>query len=228
MIPSRRRWPYLVASLVVVLAVGAVVVWRVWLPTWRPSLERGQSYGVDVSNHQGVIDWRAVEAADIDFAYLKASEGRDFTDRRFAENWRSISRTTMDRGAYHYFTRCSSGVDQARHFLSVAPPDPQAMPPAVDLEALTGACAPSPAKVVREVDDFVQMVEREWHRPIVLYVSTDFDEAYPAIDRLRRPLWRPHLFGHPSAEDWLLWQASSSARVDGIAGDVDLDVRAAQ
>ena len=44
--------------------------------------------GVDVSHHQGGIDWRALRASGVRFAYIKATEGAHFRDPRFAENWR--------------------------------------------------------------------------------------------------------------------------------------------
>ena len=43
--------------------------------------------GVDVSHHQGRIDWEALSDSGIAFAFMKASEGRDHRDRRFRENW---------------------------------------------------------------------------------------------------------------------------------------------
>ena len=75
-----------VGSLAVV-AVVAAIAWFVAVPRWRPALGRGERLGIDVSNHQGEIDWARVAADGIDFAYLKSSEGRDFVDRRFMRNW---------------------------------------------------------------------------------------------------------------------------------------------
>ncbi len=43
--------------------------------------------GIDVSHHQGAIDWQAVASAGIDFAYAKATEGSQFVDGQFASNW---------------------------------------------------------------------------------------------------------------------------------------------
>lgn len=46
-----------------------------------------RTYGIDVSAHQDTVDWEAVAGDKIEFAYIKATEGGDFVDDRFRENW---------------------------------------------------------------------------------------------------------------------------------------------
>lgn len=76
----------------------------VWFPDHRPALRVGERYGVDVSNHQGVIEWERVSADGISFAYIKATEGGDHVDAQFYANWRAAATAGLDRGAYHFFT----------------------------------------------------------------------------------------------------------------------------
>jgi lysozyme len=47
-----------------------------------------------------------------------ATEGRDFTDARFDENWQEAKEAGLDRGPYRFFTLRTSGADQAKHFLN--------------------------------------------------------------------------------------------------------------
>ena len=123
------------------LLVGlAAVFWFVFVPNWRPPLADGERYGVDVSAHQGEIEWEQVAEDGIQFAYTKATEGQGWIDERFTANWDGAETAGLDRGAYHFFTLCAAGDEQARNFLRVAPPDDDAMPPVIDLE-LTGNCA---------------------------------------------------------------------------------------
>ncbi|HEX2068810.1 MAG TPA: GH25 family lysozyme, partial [Actinomycetota bacterium] len=65
----------LTGIVVAILLVAATLVWFIWLPEYRPTLKAGERYGIDVSHHQGRIDWPRVAADDISFAYIKASEG---------------------------------------------------------------------------------------------------------------------------------------------------------
>ena len=44
-------------------------------------------HGIDVSKYQGDIDWNAVKNSGVKFAWIKATEGGDHADERFAANW---------------------------------------------------------------------------------------------------------------------------------------------
>ena len=207
---------------VVLVAAGW---WYLWVPNWRPPLQRGERYGIDVSAHQGLIDWDRVAGDSIEFAYIKATEGGDFVDDRFAQNWAGAAEAGLDRGAYHFFTLCTAGEQQAENFLDVAPPEPEALPPAVDLE-LAGNCSerPSTAAVNAELVAFLDAIESAWGRDVILYLGNDFESAYEVQDTLDRPLWLRRFFARPDEDDWLIWQIHGYANVEGVDGDTDLDV----
>jgi len=159
-------------------------------------------------------------------AYVKASEGGDFVDRRFGENWRAAGEAGLDRGAYHFFSLCTPGLVQARNFLAVASPDPVALAPAVDLE-LAGNCGerPDAAVVHTELDAFLRQVEDAWRTEVVLYVGDDFEARYGVRRGVVRPLWHRRFLLRPDVDDWQIWQVHGYAHVDGVSGRVDLDLR---
>jgi lysozyme len=203
----------------------AAAWWLWWVPNWRPSLGDSESYGIDVSAHQNDIDWRQVANDDIEFAYIKATEGGDFVDNRFADNWAGAAEAGLERGAYHFFTLCAPGDIQAMNFLHAAAPDPSALPPAVDLE-LAGNCAdrPPPDEVLAELTTFLRIAEDAWNKEVILYVGSDFESRYPVQNQLDRPLWLRRFLLRPENDRWRIWQLHGYARVDGIQGGVDLDV----
>jgi len=207
----------------VIFAVG--VFWALWLPHFRPALRSGEAYGVDVSVHQGAIDWASVKRDHIAFAYIKASEGADLIDRRFATNWSAAHTAGVQRGAYHFFTLCTPAAAQAANFLRVVGSDLGELAPAVDLE-LTGNCSQRPdrATVRREITDFVRRVERGMGRPALLYVGDSFERRYPVRATLYRSLWQRKILHRPTGSDWVVWQVQNRAHVDGVHGNVDLDV----
>lgn len=222
----RTKKRLVVAAAVVAALVGvAAAWWFLWVPTWRPPLDEGERYGIDVSAHQGPISWEAVARDDIDWAYIKASEGGDFVDRHFADNWRDAAAVGIERGAYHFFTLCRPGADQARHFLAIAPPEPDTLPPAVDLE-LVGNCSrrPNTAIVHAELRAFIDAVEAAWGRPMVFYVGAEWEDRYPVHEEFGRPLWLRRFQFEPSTKGWHIWQLHGYARVDGVDGGVDLNV----
>ncbi len=105
---------------------------------------------------------------DVAFAYLKASEGGDHRDRRFAANWQAARQAGIAVGAYHFFTFCRPGAEQAANFLAAAPTTADALPVAVDLE-FGGNCGARPDGVAmrRELDAFLALVEAREGKPSV-------------------------------------------------------------
>jgi lysozyme len=224
---STRKAALGIATAFAGLAIVGAGAWFLWLPGHRPELRSGERYGIDVSHHQGSIAWQRVAADGISFVYLKASEGSSFVDPRFDANWRRAGEAGIDRGAYHFFSLCSAGADQARNFLDVVP-DRLELPPAVDLE-LSPDCTerPDAATARGELAAFLDLVEQTLDEEAVLYVGDDFETAYPFVRSLDRPQWRLRSFLRPTMPDWLIWQVGSIARVDGIVGPVGLDVLSA-
>lgn len=87
--------------------------------------------GIDVSNHQGTIDWARVAADGVAFAFIKATEGTFFNDIYFPRNWQQSREYGIQRGAYH-FARPSRSLPEneaefflasLRHAGGVAPTD---------------------------------------------------------------------------------------------------------
>lgn len=220
----RRMVRLLLVLTLLVLPVAAYAGWRAFR-TWEPDVSRYPVRGIDVSHHQGAIDWQAVADDQVAFAYLKATEGGDHRDRRFAANSREARAAGLKVGAYHFFTFCRPGADQARNFLAVVPVDPGALPPAVDLE-FGGNCGtlPSDVDLRRELEAFLALVEARHGRQAVLYVTPDFLRSYGHALPMR-PLWKRKVVMPPfGGRPWTFWQFHNRGEVDGIKGPVDLNV----
>ena len=199
-----------------------------WLQLQYPDPARYPVRGIDVSHHQGAIDWSAVGRGGLAFAYVKASEGAGLKDPRFEENWRGAQQAGLAPGAYHYFSLCQSGAAQARNFLeAVAPVNGPMLPPAVDLE-FAGNCRarPSPMALRRELDAFIRTVKNGLGVAPAVYVTETFWADYHDAVALDTELWVRSVVFAPQrsfGSAWRLWQYASRARVDGVRGPVDLD-----
>jgi lysozyme len=214
--------PLGVLAVLVLIGLG---IYTLWLPHYRPSVHDDEVYGIDISNHQGEIDWSKVGEGDVDFAYIKASEGGDYVDEWFNENWAGAEAAGLQRGAYHFFTLCRPGAEQAANFLRTVPSAPSDLPMSVDLE-LAGNCADRPDAewVDRELGVFLEQVEAATGKPVLLYVGDDFEGIYPVRRTLDRPVWFRSIIFRPSNPDWAVWQVHDRADVPGIEGGVDLNV----
>jgi lysozyme len=209
--------------LVVTVVMGAVG-WLELLPRYRPHLLPGESYGIDVSNHQGRIDWDDVATDEVSAVYMKATEGDDFVDKRFAENWSGAGSAGIARGAYHFFTLCSSGAAQAANFLRVLPSDPKALAPAIDLEYSACSKRPDNNTFQQELRTFIETVESKVGKEVVVYAMPSFTKAYPIDDTWIRDRWIRRLFRRPADAGWAVWQVSDRGRVKGISEPVDINV----
>jgi len=202
-----------------------------WLRFNYPSLQRYPIRGIDVSHHQGEVDWTAVRGDGVLFVYLKATEGGDFVDPRFARNWTQARGAGLAVGAYHFFTFCRDGASQARNFLATVPRTVDALPPAVDLE-FGGNCGRTPAggELRKELLAFLEPVQAAYGRPPVFYVTREFFNAYMWDDSgstLDQHLWARDIFRSPrwlGPQAWTFWQYANRGRIAGIGEPVDLNV----
>jgi lysozyme len=180
--------------------------------------------GIDVSHFQGEVDWRAVAAAGVRFAFVKATEGLDDVDPRFAENWQQSRAAGLLRGAYHFLHPNLDARRQAAHFLAVVTLDDDALPPALDVEVTDGV---ERAALTACIETWLATVAAAVGCKPVVYTDPSFWRDNVGANLSSYPLWLACYGPQPevpaSWPTWTFWQHSQSGRVDGIAGPVDLD-----
>ena len=107
--------------------------------------------GIDVSNWQGDIDWDKVRAAGTQFAFIKATEGKDMVDPRFSEYWQEARAAGIPHAPYHFYYFCSTPDEQADWFIRNVPKEAMKLPPVLDVEwnneSQTCRFRPDPATV---------------------------------------------------------------------------------
>jgi lysozyme len=222
----RGRWRRPVIIVVLLVAVAALYWFGIWIPN-RPSITTYPVRGLDVSHHQGPIDWVAVKNAGMTFAYIKATEGSDYKDPAFVRNWSDSAAAGIARGAYHFFTLGTSGQLQANNFIATVPVESSVLPPAIDLEFSGYNVGRNIAgnDFVRELSVFYDALVTRYDKLPVVYTTYRFKKQYlrsMPLDRLwiREILTKPRL----EAEPWIFWQFSARSRVAGISTFVDVDV----
>lgn len=197
--------------------------------------------GIDVSVYQGGVNWSAVRTAGIDFAMIKATQGRSeqnaavrlFSDSCFVRNITGARAAGVRIGVYHYLTAAtvSEALEEASYFLSVLAPyrgnvDLYA---AVDVES---KYLPGDRQLLTQiVHTFCARVQAEGYEPMV-YTNHDWlRNRLGNIDMwpLWLALWRSKA-NVPSAEDYpniRIWQWGAE-NVDGITGNVDANFMIAE
>lgn len=180
--------------------------------------------GIDISHHQGLIDWNGVLESDVDFAYIKATEATGHIDSYFFYNWRQSKAMAIYRGAYHFFSMEVSGREQAEYFISVVPLDEDALPPVIDLEVSLNS---DRDEVLREVGVMSGLLEEHYGKKPIIYMDLNVYEAFIEDGSLDNPIWIREIYFPPTLEhslEWTFWQYSDRGSIKGIRGPVDQDV----
>jgi len=182
--------------------------------------------GIDVSAHQGVIDWQRVAQSGVRFAFIRAMEGMSI-DRTFAANWAGAKAAGMMRGVYVYFRARHDGGEQARALLSLLGGDTGELPPACDIETLDEQTA---STLVARMQDWLSVVGSAVGRKPIVYSGSFWHWNVSSPVFAEHPLWTPDYTqsGCPGVPkgwaSWKFWQYTSSGSVPGIASRVDMNL----
>ena len=184
--------------------------------------------GIDISHHQDVIDWDILSREDLTFVFIKATEGGDHKDTQFERNWERARDIGLVRGAYHFFTFCKPGHEQALNYIQSVPVEKNTLPPAIDLE-FSGNCQARPSKeeVQFELSVFAKLIEQKYGNTPIIYTTYDSYNAFLEGEDLGYPVWIRDIYSEPVLGDsanWDFWQFTHRGRLYGIDGFVDLNV----
>jgi lysozyme len=186
--------------------------------------------GIDVSKHNGVVDWAQVKASGRAFAFARVSDGLDYPDETFEVNYAGIKSAGMVRGSYQFFRPAQDPVAQADHLLSRLPPLEQGdLPPALDIEETPGDALPAPAVFREKVQAWMDRVQGALGRAPLVYTRRSFWDAYLSSGAwASNGLWAANWdvacpFISERWSDWLFWQYADDGTVAGISKETDLD-----
>ena len=219
----------LLFAAVAVLAMLAALYFQGTLAWYTPYPGRYPIRGVDVSAWQGEIDWQLLSKQNVRFAFIKATEGGDFVDRRFAENWQGAAQTQVRVGAYHFFRYETDPALQAENFIRTVPRTEGMLPPVVDVEAYRGMHAPSSDTVRQMLRTLLGKLEAHYQKRPILYCTRSYYHKYLSGHFDAYPIWARSLFIAPSytQQDCSFWQYNSRGKLKGYHGAesyIDLNV----
>lgn len=185
-------------------------------------------HGIDVSHHQGEIDWEAVKATDkqeypIRFVFMKATEGGDYKDKRFDENFRQVREAGLVRGAYHFYNPNSDPIRQADFFISQVKLEKGDLAPVLDIERKPRGKAQLQADLVK----FLNRLEQHYGVKPIIYTSYKYMTRYLDTPEFAQyPLWIAHYYVDTLSYEgaWQFWQHTDYGTVPGIDESVDLNV----
>lgn len=206
--------------------------------------------GIDVSRWQGKIDWDAVREDDIDFTYIKCTEGKGWVDPMFMINAKQARAAGIPVGAYHFARpdlnpTLGNALEEAWHFLETMQKgfaDFGDLDPVLDLEVPY----PRDEKVIKPlfllawVETFRKFFAEQTGRTLMLYSGVYFIREYNNFRHpgcgytlADMPLWIAYYpkASHKTAAPpdlgkwtrWSVWQYTNKGKIQGIEGKVDLN-----
>ncbi len=190
---------------------------------------RYKIHGIDISHHQKRINWSDVAAIDVDgikiqFAFIKATEGITRQDLHFERNWKKSKAAGLVTGAYHFYYPTRDARKQAENFINEVKLGTGDLPPVLDIELSKGK---SKDEIVKGCKEWCDIIEEHYGTKPIIYTNPTFYDKYLKDDFEDYPLWIAHYYEEiPRMQhrDWVFWQHTDCAIINGIDKPVDLNV----
>lgn len=203
-----------------------------------PPKPRENLKGIDVSAHNGNIDWVRVKQARQEFGICKVSEGQDWSDPSFSRRRvDEMRKAGVAVGVYHFLRpkKGRSGAVEMRYFIAQAHAAgwgrPGDLRPVIDFEAT----ALSPAKTLIYLTQAINELKRLTGKAPIIYTGGPFwnENTDSCRDNYGCALWlaayvkdpQQHLPAAWSKSNWTIWQHTDTGKIDGVASpNVDQNV----
>ena len=187
-----------------------------------------QVHGIDVSHYQGDINWKMLEQTrqgqfPIQFIFMKATEGGDYSDDRFTANFDSARAHGFIRGAYHFYNPKTDANKQADFFIQSVKLEPGDLPPVLDIEKK----GKDMKKLQSDLKLWLRKVENHYGVKPIIYASYKFKTRYLNDSVFNTyPYWIAHYYVDSVRYegDWKFWQHTDVGTLPGIEEKVDLNV----
>ena len=188
-------------------------------------------HGIDISHHQGQIDWDelkdngTINHCPIRFVMIKATEGATQTDRNFRDNFYQARENGFTRGAYHFYSVHTPAEQQAYHFIKTVDLENGDLPPVLDVEHKPKSQSDEEFK--NSVLKWLRLVAKHYQVKPIICTYFKFKTRYlsdPVFDEY--PYWIAHYYVDSLEYQgpWKFWQHTDVGRLPGIKGNVDFNI----
>ena len=191
--------------------------------------------GIDVSSHQGDIDWERVRAAGFDFAFIRIgyrgySVGDIFPDERARENLAEAKAAGFHVGVYFYAQAISieEAREEAQWCLDFLADEQLHLPVVYDWEYVSPSARTGgmDRKTLTEcAQAFCTIIENAGYQPMIYFNNHVSRDLLDLEELSEYPFWLAQYkdqMDYPYQVDF--WQYTESGRIPGIEGDVDIDL----
>ena len=198
--------------------------------TWPTNVPGAVAYGIDVSEHQNVIDWAKVKNAGVDYAIVRCGYGMDQADQD-DDYWKLNADACVQYGIpfgtylYSYADSVEKAKSEAEHVLRLVDGYNLSYPIYYDLEESSVRNKLSSSQIADIAETFCDIIEDAGYE-VGIYSNTDWFTNYLTDSRFDQ--WDKWVAQYNSECTYKgvyeMWQCSSKGIVDGISGYTDLNI----
>lgn len=185
--------------------------------------------GIDVSHHNGDIDWKKVKSSGIDFAMIRTGYGQRNSsqiDRKFKQNIEGAIANNINVGVYHYSyaTNSIQATDEAVFCLEILNGYQLTYPVCFDIEDNSIVKLDKRAKTDICLSFLYKIQESGYYS--MLYANKNWlnNHLYSEEILSKYDLWLAHYGIKTPSFACGIWQHSETGKINGISGNVDLDI----
>lgn len=216
----------IVCGVVGLIAIGSAIY---YLLCHHPNVvidrETHPIVGIDISKHNGDVDFNQLAADSISFVFIKATEGNEYVDPKFESNFAAAKQANLKVGVYHYFRLAKNGTVQAYNFLKSVKGKDVDLPLVIDVEEWGNDLLVDSDEAVNRLVKMIECIEANNYK-VMIYTNKDGYKKFISERLSDKMLWICS-FQQPDKVvnyNWTMLQYSHWGEVEGIEGDVDLDV----
>ena len=188
------------------------------------------SVGIDISRWQEAVDFEKVKAAGCEFVYMRIGgldDGELYTDKYYLNNIAGAKAAGMQVGIYWHAEESSPAEvrESVRYMMEILADEQLDFPIAYDWEDFKNF--ENYGMNLHDLNKCLQIFEEEVSKhgyKACLYGSKNYLETV-WTGKKQYPVWLAHYTKSTSyAGDYFMWQHSCIGKIEGVKGDVDLDV----
>lgn len=223
----------IITGLILIIIIVIFILWYNGIVIFNyPSKKTYEVRGIDVSSHQGDIDWDILSKKGIKFAFIKATEGSSFVDEKFNINYENAIKTNLKIGAYHFFSYDSEGITQAYNFIAHVPKMEEMLPPVVDIEFYGDKYknVPDIEETQKQLQIMLEKLEEYYEKKPIIYATYKSYNLYIANNFKDNYIWIRDVYFIPKLKDnreWTFWQYTDKIKLDAYNGKeerIDMNV----
>ena len=181
--------------------------------------------GIDISKHNGNIDWNTIKVQEIDFVFIKATEGENYADPTYKKNLNNALEADIPVGAYHFFSFDKDGDKQALNFLKNCQVHKLTLPLVIDVEEGNKFTAkPNKSVVLKNLRQMIHSIEKITNQKVIIYANEHTYQKYIEENFPTNKLWISSFNDPPKVKcQWLFWQYTHKGKIEGIDHLVDIN-----